>query len=52
MATFLLLLQYVFGQYFVLQIVFLSVMKLILEYNFRVLFAPLCLISDCVAFWF
>ena len=43
MTTFLLLLKYFFWSLLctLLQVVFLSVTKLLLEYNFRVLFIPL-----------
>ena len=43
MTTFLLLLKYFFWSVLctLLQVVFLSVTKLLLEYNFRVLFTPL-----------
>ena len=43
MTTFLLLLKYFFRSVLctLLQVVFLSVTKLLLEYNFRVLFTPL-----------
>ena len=45
MTTFLLLLKYFFWSvlYTLLQVVFLSVTKLLLEYNFRVLFTPLAI---------
>ena len=45
MTTFLLLLKYFFWSVLctLLQVVFLSVTKLLLEYNFRVLFTPLVL---------
>ena len=43
MTTFLLLLKYFFWSVLctLLQVVFLSVTKLLLEYNFRILFTPL-----------
>ena len=43
MTTFLLLLKYFFWSVLctLLRVVFLSVTKLLLEYNFRVLFTPL-----------
>ena len=46
MTTFLLLLKYFFWSVLctLLQVVFLSVTKLLLEYNFRVLFTPLIII--------
>ena len=45
MTTFLLLLKYFFWSVLctLLQVVFLSVTKLLLEYNFRVLFTPLAI---------
>ena len=55
MTTFLLLLKYFFWSVLctLLQVVFLSVTKLLLEYNFRVLFTPLLLAeSNCTYAFF